>query len=464
MTTRKLLKYLFFFLTITLATSCDKETEWLDEKSNKQSVVPETLKDFQALMDNTDILNKYYSFSGNIGTDNFYLPDEDIGNLREDLLNIYRWDKVINWTQNIAIDWNDPYTVIAYANLVIEGLYKINSDQQGYYNLLGQAYFYRAFAYLNLSQIFCKPYNLETAQTDLGLPIRLYSDVNIIQQRSNLSDLYHQIIDDAEKSLQYLDQTPKYIQRPSKPAANALLARTYLLMDNFEKALLYADEVLTKSELIDFNNPSQVSHSFAYKFPENGKNNPEILFFVISRGGVFSLNYMGNYVQANRQLYDMYDPNDLRKEYFFGIDDNDNIKFVSTYGGTGYSFGGLSVNETLMIRAECLTRIGRIKDALSDLNRLLINRYRTGTFIPYETMDKETLLTLIFQEKRKELPNVGNVRWEDLRRLNKKQEYQVTLSRVINGETLTLPPGDPRYVLPISIKEIQQSGIEQNIR
>lgn len=459
--------YIFLIYTlVSLLLACNKEKDWLDIKSNKESVVPETLKDFQAILDNTTIMNSYYSFRGNIGTDNYYVPEENYGRLREFERDLYNWNTTINWTNGSVADWNDPYTVIAFANLVLEGLDKVDPKESNYNNLLGQAYFYRAFAYLNLSQVFCIPYSAETADKDLGLPLRLSSDVNIILPRSNLKELYYQVINDVERSLEFLDEIPLYNQRPSKLAAKALLAKVYLLMNDFKKALFYADGVLqVKYELIDFNNVNQVSHSYRYKFPAYGRGNPEILFYVCSRpGNNFALNYLGNTIEADKSLYSLYEENDLRKDFFFGISAGEKIKYVSTYEGNGYSFGGLATNEILLIRAECFAREGKVTEALADLNRLLKNRYRTGTFQEFEVAEQETLIHRILLERRKELPNVGNVRWEDLRRLNSDPKYQTTLTRVIEGATFILLPNDPRYVLPIPEKEISLSGIVQNIR
>ncbi len=465
MNTKEALNYLFFFFMIICFLACNKEKEWLDKKSSKQNVIPQTLQDYQALLDDNNTFNQYYSFNGNAGTDNYFVKDVDLGTLDEFVVNIYKWDSQINWQNGSATAWNVPYTVIAYANLVLEGLKDLNPNQQGYHNVMGQAYFYRSYAYLNLSQNFCKAYNATTSKSDLGLPLRLVSDVDALQKRSNVEDLYLQIISDAEKSLDYLDEVPRYM-RASKPAANALLSKIYFLMGNFEKALKFANQALeSKSELIDFNNSPILSHSYAYKFKEFGKDNPEIIFYSKSPNDQFERNYKGDVVQANRLLYDLYDENDLRKEYFFEDDKQSNLlNFVASYTGTFSSFGGLAVNEILLIRAECSARLGNINAALTDLNKLLTHRYKTGTFIPIETNDKKELIGIILMERRKELANVGNTRWEDLRRLNLDKEYQITLQRVVNGKTLTLLPNDSKYVLSIPLNEINFSKIEQNIR
>lgn len=236
-------------------------------------------------------------------------------------------------------------------------------------------------------------------------------------------------------------------------------------MDNYLMAEKFADEVLkVKNTLINFNDPSQVSHSFIYKFKDQGVGNPEIIFYAYSSSvNPFALNYLGNYIQASRDLYNNYESNDLRKEFFFG-NDNNKLKFVSTYTGTGYGFEGLGLNEVLLIRSECRARTGRLEDALSDLNKLLLNRYKTGSFNAIVGNDPDIILRKILLERRKELANTGNIRWEDLRRLNKDLRFQVTLKRVVNGLEINIPPNDSRYVFPIPQNEIRISGLEQNIR
>lgn len=98
-------------------------------------------------------------------------------------------------------------------------------------------------------------------------------------------------------------------------------------------------------------------------------------------------------------------------------------------------------------------------------NRLLAKRWDKNTvYVPYSTADENEALRKILQERRKELPFTANLRWSDLRRLNKDPRFAATLSRNLNGEIYTLPPNDKRYVLPIPDIEIQLSGIQQNER
>jgi hypothetical protein len=116
-----------------------------------------------------------------------------------------------------------------------------------------------------------------------------------------------------------------------------------------------------------------------------------------------------------------------------------------------------------LIRAECYARAGNISSAMSDLNTLLKTRWVSGTYTDMTATTADEALGKVLIERRKELLMRGQ-RWTDLRRLNKDSRFAVTLQRVINGTTYTLPPNDLRYTLLIPYNVIQISGIQQNPR
>jgi hypothetical protein len=78
--------------------------------------------------------------------------------------------------------------------------------------------------------------------------------------------------------------------------------------------------------------------------------------------------------------------------------------------------------------------------------------------------NSDEAIGMIIRERNKELPFTGNLRWQELRRLNAEPARAVTLTRRLNVTEYTLPPGDPRYVYPIPPDEIQLSGLQQNPR
>jgi hypothetical protein len=101
--------------------------------------------------------------------------------------------------------------------------------------------------------------------------------------------------------------------------------------------------------------------------------------------------------------------------------------------------------------------------ALQDLNKLLINRYRTGTFTPISASSSSEALDIILRERKKEMVNRG-VRWADLKRLNKEGVRAVNIKRLLNGTEYILPPNDARYTLLIPLEVIRLSDLPQNSR
>jgi tetratricopeptide (TPR) repeat protein len=237
--------------------SCKKS--WLDEKQNKSDVVPATLKDFQAILDNHSTMNDVYPALGLIGGDNFYLSDARINSATTAERNAYLWAKDI-FNGGTSLDWNSAYKVVEYANIVLDGLPNAAvSNQSDFNNIQGSALFFRAFAFYTLSQSFCKPYSASTASSDIGIPIRLSSNVNEPSVRATVQQTYDQMINDLKKAATLLPVTPVYVYRPSKTAANALLAKIYLSMEDYANALSSANLALADNpSLLDYNNSSIV--------------------------------------------------------------------------------------------------------------------------------------------------------------------------------------------------------------
>jgi AAA+ ATPase superfamily predicted ATPase len=99
---------------------------------------------------------------------------------------------------------------------------------------------------------------------------------------------------------------------------------------------------------------------------------------------------------------------------------------------------------------------------LTDLNHLLVRRWKTGTFVPFTAATAEEALDLILLERRKELVFRG-VRWMDLKRLN-KEGRNIELVRNLDGQIYRLAPNDLRYAMAIPKDIIQMTGIAQNPR
>ncbi|MBL0744848.1 RagB/SusD family nutrient uptake outer membrane protein [Chryseolinea lacunae] len=456
MKTNPYLRAFLVVLTVLLAFACSED--YLDKKPDKSLVVPQTLEDFQALLDNADRVMNITPAIGMIASDDAFTTDNGWkGLLTATERNTYIWAKD-TYNGEPCNDWNIPYQQVFYANVVLEGLEKIAvtpASEAQWKSLKGSALFFRAHALHQLTDHFTLPYTEKDAATTLGIPIRLSPNVNAPARQATLAQTYAQILEDLTLSLDFLPVHSPYKTRPTLPAAYALLARIHLTMAHYKEAEDYASKALAlNSVLLDYNtlNPND--------FRPIPRMNDEILFH--SQQILYSYAVFSN-IYADTTLYASYNDKDLRKTMFFRLRSPNRYSFKGSYTGSSPFFGGIANDEVYLIRAESRVRQGNSDGARKDLNALLEKRWVAGMFIPITETNPGSLLGIILEERQKELA-FRTSRWSDLRRLGKDSKFAVTLSRVINGVTYTLPPNDLRYAFPLPNQEIQNSDVEQNPR
>lgn len=451
----KQLRILFLFTVIALLVSCKKN--WLDEKPNTALFVPGTLEDCQILLDNNSRLNVREPGIGEIGADNYYKLFSNWQTAQEPERNMYTWEPDIYGAQP-SPEWRYEYEKIYYANAVLETLEKIEltpSNMTQWNTIRGSALFLRASGHYNLVSLFAKQYDPITSNTDLGIPIKTSADVNQPSVRGTVKEVYDLILSDLNEAKQILPLTVVAKTRPSKVAAEGLLADVYLTMGNYDLALENSDNALNKyNSLLNYNTLNAGSNTPFTRF------NDEVIYHAVQIS--YGIIVLGTgYVDT--LLYQSYESDDLRKVLFYR-NRTVGYSFKGSYNQSGGSyFSGVATDELFLIRAECYARKNNIAAAMNDLNTLLKTRWIAGTYVDMTAANSTDALNKILTERRKELAFRGR-RWNDLRRLNKDPNYAVTLTRILNGQTYSLPPNDPRYVYPIPQEEIIRSGIEQNPR
>lgn len=464
MTMRKLFLLLSFAGTMAFLEACDRQ-EFLDEKPQTSLLVPTTLADFQKLLDNVDM--NVSGILGEVSSDDYYLKDlETWESLSLPGRNAYIWAKDLYEGKENINDWNYPYEQILYANIVLEGLDKLGQDGEGtvdYERIKGWALFLRGHAYFNLVQHFAAPYDDNTAADLLGVPIRMEADVTVKSNRASLQQTYDRLLADLIEAERLLpDKAPGVDRnRPYKPAANALLARVYLSMRRYNKALLYAERSLQLyNTLIDYNTIDTTART-----PFTVLNDEKLFACNPARygSGIIETYRTAPNTIIDSVLYSYYDTDDLRKIIFYKISETHGEPvYKGSYAATVQAFSGLATDEQYLIKAECQIRAGDVEEGMKTLNALLATRWKTGTFVPFSMGNKEDALALVLKERRKELVFRG-LRWQDLRRLN-IEGANIVLTRMLNGISYQLPANSPLYILPIPPDEIHLSGLQQNPR
>ncbi|WP_407534986.1 RagB/SusD family nutrient uptake outer membrane protein [Elizabethkingia miricola] len=187
------------------------------------------------------------------------------------------------------IIWNNGYKAIVGANRAIikfaEGK-DTETDQ-----LLGENYFLRAYVYFSLVNVFGKPYN--QGASNLGVPLKLSDDVNDLPARATVGAVYDQVVKDLQKAEQLMTVDKGNVYA-SKEAAQALLSRVYLYMENNDKTIEYADKVINSGKYSLLSTTELPLYST--KTPEN---NQETIF-------AFKYNKDGDYTDGWYTIGSMY--------------------------------------------------------------------------------------------------------------------------------------------------------------
>jgi len=452
--------YQFIYLLSCIGLLGCSKGDFLAAKPDQALIVPETLEDLQAIVDNTAVFNGMQGTGGSgivpvlgqAASDDYFFGRPNLyPNLHLFTKNSFIWDRtdVYGGLENIS-DWTLPYQGILYANICLEQLSKLSQEEQHSLSgkaIKGSALFHRAHLYYQLAQVFAPVYQKEVAATAPGLPMRLKGDVGEVLKRHTVGETYMQILDDLHGALPYLPETSPYTTRPTRAAAHGLLARVYLAMSDYPASLSHVEKALERQgELLDYNTLDSTAR---YPIP---KDNRETIFScLISVGGGVVTAFSNSYASVDSSIVQSYAEGDLRKAVFLTRRtqaQSEGMEFRGSYFGALANFGGIATDELYLIKAECLARAARMDDACTALNTLLSKRYDPDMFRPVAVGDQDELLGIVLAERRKELIYRG-LRWTDLRRLNLDPRFAVTLQRYIGDEWFELPPNDPRYVFPI---------------
>ncbi|SIS86528.1 RagB/SusD family nutrient uptake outer membrane protein [Belliella pelovolcani] len=432
-------KAIYLLMIAVMFTACD---DFLDTKPNKDIVTPNNVQALRALLDNSE-MNRLPSIAV-LCSDEFLTTDAGLAQYSSQWLReLYKWNSEPFAPEEFVADWAAPYQAIFTCNVILEEVEKISGiGIEDYNDLKGSALFHRALAYFGLSQIFLPTYQDITSLSQ-RIVLRTNPNVNEPLNFVNGDEIYQQIFYDLNQALDLLPEISQYPTRPTKNAVNALLARIYLSMEDYESAREYAVKTLdAQHDLLDYN-------EIPVRILPFDNFNSEVIFYA----ELVSYTFTGVVTsQVEPTLLNSYENNDLRRRLFFTLRPNGFTNFTGNYTQIFTHFGGLAFNEIYLIAAEAEARVGSVTEGLNYLNQLMVKRYEIG-WEPFQVNNKEELLDIVLEERRKELAFRGT-RWSDLRRLNKDSRYQKSITRVVNDELFTLEPNSENYIIPIPSREL----------
>jgi hypothetical protein len=189
--------------------------------------------------DNNMYLRQYYQLS------DFASDDIVCGQVTEDPL-FYSFSLDHSPTQtNTRYFWYISYKIISDCNTVIEAVEKEPTDDPARKQLLGECYFLRAFSHFSLVKLFARPYTQDKSSP--GIILRTSTSDPSLKARSTVEEVYAQIVADAQKAVELMNQ-PRGVEYASKEAAEALLSRAYLYMGDNKNAADYATQVINSGK------------------------------------------------------------------------------------------------------------------------------------------------------------------------------------------------------------------------
>ena len=363
---------------------------------------------------------------------------------------------------NARFYWYLSYKIINGCNTTIqigESLESVDEDDR---QLIGEAYFLRAFMHFNLARLYATPYSHDPSKP--GIILRLSTNDPSEKGRATVGETYQQVLDDllTAADLMSLDRGKAYA---SKEAAWALLSRVYLYMEHHEKVVEYADLVINSGKY-SLTEAANFGNYFA-----NTLNEPETIWAIAMTpsdnrgkfGSIASMLYSdGNSGWGEEYASKTY--RDLLGEHSEDVrwsviepllDSNGDIALkngIEIFYIKKFSFQDgdpnlcspnmLRLAEVYLNRAEAQAKLGHDLDALADVDAIRSKRGLEGALYGGIVPSGSTALDIVLKERRLELAFEGHRVFDVFR--NKKELVREYWGYHIPGLTETaIDPANP---------------------
>lgn len=388
---------------------------------------------YYAMRDEQGMVSGFYGLTTAMG---IYGDELDYYGFNSDYAQLYNHN-VLAGNGLIMAWWRQAYELIYGANDILQGVESSQSltkeEKRGY---KGQALFIRAYIHSLLVSLYGDvPYITTTDYM-----------VNNGVSRMAAAEVYDRVIADLEEALTLFgDGDPISSERIYVDAytTKALLARTYLYVEQWEKAALLATDLIDAFPL-----EADLDKVFLKGSPEtiwqlkadadNIKNTQEAIQLIIQ-------SVPGQTYALTDELLGAFESGDLRFDRWVSsvsdADDTVTLYYAHKYKADINETQSLEysirfrVAEQYLIRAEARANLGDMNGALEDINAL---RNRAG--LPESSADTpESIMDAILQERRVELFTEEGHRWFDLRRSGRADQVLAPLKPNWRSTDILLP-------------------------
>lgn len=335
--------------------------------------------------------------------------------------------------------WDTGYSLVYATNRIMEGVKGSQSlSMEDRDRFIGEALFVRAYVHFNLTNLFgAIPYIKTTDYRE-----------NMAVRRMAVPSVYESLEEDLLRAKELLGSatTDTGHFRPDHWTASALLSRTYLYHQEWEKALAEARYLLDNSGLtlepsvegVFLGNSTETLWQLDAR--SQGRNTNEAYHFVV-------LSSPPNKATLSPSLLESFEAGDRRLVAWVGTFSNEEGTWYFPNKYKLYNVTELTeeysilfrLPEQFLIAAEAGARLNRLDTALEHLNAVR-DRAQLPTL---EGLDQEGILDAILQERRSEFFSEQAHRFYDLKRTGK-------IGEVLSSEKLYWEATDIDLPIPES--------------
>lgn len=494
----KKLTIYFIVLTSLLASSC---SDFLDPQPVGQ--IPES-EAFTKLSDCQASINGIYALWNSEALYSGYLtliPDVECDMAYPVVGYMGDWQFMFSWnygsnTTEVTNIYQQLYRVNNAVNFLLENYTSAvikEEEKETLNNILAAAFFSRALAMTELVKYYAPAYNPENAASQIGVQIQDKANDNSVKPaRSNLAANYQHILDDLQKAATLCTRDEADAIYITKGAIDALYARVYLYMQNWNEAAKAATRVIDNSKyaladataLSDETNPLSSEFTAMWWIDQSNEIIWKLKYTQTDRPGTLGRNfcyingteYKLEYAPA-KKVVDMYDNSesavDLRLYHYCcpAMVQGQPSNIILKYPGNETLETGtplysnmpkvMRLAEMYLIRAEAYARMTPAQPGKANADLHSLREKRILGYVKKDVSGAQ-LLKAIKDERIKELFMEGH-RFYDLKRYGEGFARKAQYLSLAPDDALEIKPEHFRWLWPIPKHEMDaNTNVEQN--
>lgn len=360
------------------------------------------------------------------------------------------------FTPDIGGFYGEPYFAVRRANAILDQIELFEMSEAERAKFEGEARFMRGIAHFELVRLFAQPYGYTVDNSHLGIVLSEANSFEFnIKPRSTVKEVYDYVINELKRAEELLpEQNGVYA---TKWAAKAYLAKVYFQMNDYQNALIYAQDIIE-------NSPHQFDTNVHHRY--DTLISSEAIFYTVSTGSLdnragtftspgmyYSANDVVPFMRLSEELGTLIssNENDLRNNWIELREIGVREQYVYTkYNRTYMNVVHASLSEMLLIAAESMGELSTdIPTAIQYVNMI---KERAGIEPLMQSTSRLGVIQEARIERRKEFCGDGS-RLHDLKR------------RGVKGENVIIRGAEwncPGMVLQFPASEITVESFELN--